>query len=187
MKAIFVAFATTDGHTATIAEKIREQLVQQENSCEVFNISSKAAIPPLDTFDGVILAGSVHMGRHQEALHKFCERNAEVLAQLPVAFISVSASASRDDEESKVAAQESLREFLTFTRLCPSSTLKLGGAILYTKYKFITKLVMKSISEKRGGPVDMTKDHILTDWDQLSRFVNDFLTKIDEKITLIPG
>jgi menaquinone-dependent protoporphyrinogen oxidase len=50
-----------------------------------------------------------------------------------------------------------------------------AGALLYTKYNFIVRFVMKQIVKKKSGSTDTSRDHEYTDWAALDRFVEDLL------------
>jgi menaquinone-dependent protoporphyrinogen oxidase len=51
--------------------------------------------------------------------------------------------------------------------------LPVAGALVYSKYSFFTKLIMKTISRRAGGPTDTSRDYEFTDWVALDRFVLD--------------
>ncbi len=62
----------------------------------------------------------------------------------------------------------------------PSQVGLLGGALLYRKYGFVKRLMMKKIvSDKPGGlSTDTSRDHIYTDWDDVTRFAEAFLERL---------
>ena len=68
-------------------------------------------------YDGAILGGSLHQGKHQSALDHFIRNNAGWLVGIPTAFFSVSLGIASDindeREEAQRLAQQFVDEFLT--------------------------------------------------------------------------
>jgi menaquinone-dependent protoporphyrinogen oxidase len=54
-----------------------------------------------------------------------------------------------------------------------------AGALVYTKYDYFKRLVMKLIADRRGGDTDTSKDHEYTDWAALYRFGEGFVSGLD--------
>ena len=42
-----------------------------------------------------------------------------------------------------------------------------AGRLAYTQYGLLKRFVMRRIALKAGGPVDTSRDHEMTDWDQV--------------------
>ena len=74
--------------------------------------------------------------------------------------------------------QESLKDFEQRTGLCPVESTAFAGALLYTKYNFLNRGLMKSITQKEGGDIDTSRDFIYTDWDAVDNFANLFLSRL---------
>lgn len=176
MKAL-VVFGTTDGHTKVIAERMGDWLRNREYGVEVWDSAQNC--PPIGgtDFDLCVIAGSVRVGKHQQSLVRFVRENLAVLNAMPTFFVSASGSGSRSDPRSFANAQSCILTFLTETGLQPTVTKPIGGALLYTKYNFFLKMVMKRISQKEGGPTDTSRDFELTDWKALESALADFLTE----------
>jgi menaquinone-dependent protoporphyrinogen oxidase len=109
---------------------------------------------------------------------------------MPCAWFSVSASAGGKTEQNRLDAQRCLDEFLNDTGWHPGTTQTIGGAIMYTKYNPLLRWIMKQIAKRNGGPTDTSRDHELTDWDRVQRFVDRFMTmlrKREEETILFSG
>jgi menaquinone-dependent protoporphyrinogen oxidase len=50
--------------------------------------------------------------------------------------------------------------------------------LLYTKYNFLKRGLMKSITKKQGGDIDTSRDFIYTDWDAVDAFAREFLERL---------
>ena len=58
----------------------------------------------------------------------------------------------------------------------PKAVGMFAGALQYTKYGWITRRVMKSISAKEGRDTDTTRDFEYTDWDAVEEFARAVLS-----------
>lgn len=200
MSRILVVYGTTEGQTRKIAEFIGEQLRNRGHVARVIDAASveakqvqpasaarplrrRSAPPQGDSpqgeggtaFDGAIAGGSLHQGQHQTALAHFVRENLSWLRGLPRAFFSVSLGiASRDADEVK-DAQRLAQKFVDETGLDAGIVRCFAGALLYTKYDWFKRFIMRRIAEKEGGDVDTSQDHEYTDWDEVAAFVDEYL------------
>jgi menaquinone-dependent protoporphyrinogen oxidase len=108
------------------------------------------------------------------------------LQATPTAFLSVSLSQAGVErpntttgEHARFLAdvQQVLNRFFRETNWYPQHVKAVAGALLYTRYNFLLRFVMKQISRKAGGPNDTTRDHEYTDWAALDRFVAEFTSQ----------
>lgn len=172
-----VVYATTEGHTAKIAEWVGDWFHARSYAVVVLNSADVADQTLPDGFDAYVLTGSVHVGKHQKSLIQFVQRNLRHLNNSASAFISASASAGGQDAVNQGNAKACIQTFLSETGWKPTATMPIGGAILYTKYNFFLRMVMKRISKKEGGPTDTSRDHELTDWAALDAFLTRFVAE----------
>lgn len=174
MKAL-VVFGTTEGHTRKIAQKIEEWLVNRDMQVVIADSASDARNLSTEGFDVVVLAGSLHMSRHQASLVHFVRTNLAALQRIPTLLVSASGTGSRTDPLSGARANESIELFVQESGLRPTVAKPIGGALLYTKYNFFLRWMLRKISEKEGGPVDTSRDYELTDWESLNHTVDAFI------------
>ena len=172
---VLIAYATTEGQTRKIAEHLGDRIRGQGNRVCVLDTSLTDEATNIDGFDVYILAGSLHYNKHQPRLIEFAKRHAATLQRSHAAFLSVSASAARTDEESLAAVRQCISDFIQETGWIPCAWLPVAGAMKYTKYNFILRALLKHISKKNNGPTDTSKDHEFTDWHALEAFVDQFL------------
>jgi menaquinone-dependent protoporphyrinogen oxidase len=86
MPTILVSYATKHGSTREVAEVLSEAL--RELDCEV-ELEPAAHVGDVSAYDGVVLGGSLYLGRwHPEAV-AFLRRNRAALATLPVAIFAM--------------------------------------------------------------------------------------------------
>ena len=192
MKPIGVFFATREGHTHKIAERVAEDLRKRGFQAGVNNLrDDAAAIRPSD-YAGVILAASVHAGAHEPEMVEFVKQHRAVLEAMPAAFLSVTlseAGAERADatpeEHARFVAdvQGMLDRFFKETGWRPHRIKPVAGALLYTQYNFLIRFVMRRIARKAGAATDTSRDYEYTDWVALDHFVEEFAEEITRSTT----
>ncbi len=178
---ILVVYATREGHTRTVAEHVAATLRARGRAVDVLDA---AHVPPegleLAGRPGVVLAASVHLGRHEREMVAFVKAHREELDRVPTAFLSVSLSEAGVENraapfDARARAAEDVRrlvdEFCHETGLHPSRVWPVAGALMYRRYGVFTRLVMKTIARRAGADTDTSRDHELTDWAALDRFV----------------
>ena len=175
MKRILVVYGTTEGHTRKIAEFIGEKLRARGHVARVIDAASPDAKQVQPMYDGVIVGGSLHQGQHQSALAHFIRENTSWLNGLPSALFSVSLSMASADEKERAEARQLAQQFVEQTGLDAGIVRCLAGALLYTKYDYFKRFMMRRIAEQEGGEVDTSKDHEYTDWDDVAAFVDEYL------------
>ena len=186
MKPIGVFYATREGHTQRIAEHVAASLRQRGLEATVHDVRAHAAFN-LDQYAAAVVAGSVHAGRHEAEMVSFVKEHVAVLERLPSVFLSVTLSeavAERPDatpaEHAKFVGdvQKVIRRFFEDTGWHPKRVKPVAGALLYTKYNFLVRCVMKRIARGAGGSTDTSRDHEYTDWVALDRFVAELADEI---------
>jgi menaquinone-dependent protoporphyrinogen oxidase len=175
MSKIYIPYGTTEGQTTTIAEYIAEVIRHHGDEAEPVNVK-QARDPGVRGYDGVIVGASIHMGKHDRHVVEFVRQNRDTLERLPSAFFSVSLSAHGDTEE----AEGYVGQFEQETGWRPASVALFGGALLYTRYGFIKRHMMKKIAQDKPGDLgtDISRDYVYTDWDGVTRFTEDFLATL---------
>ncbi|MET3951730.1 flavodoxin domain-containing protein [Arthrobacter sp. UYEF36] len=171
MAKIYIPYGSVEGQTAQIAEYIAERVRAHGHQAETADLKhSKHTLP--GGYDGVIVAASVHMGKHEGFVTDFVKKNRGELDRLPSALVSVSL-AVRGDEQS---AEGYVEKFEEETGWRPAHVGLFAGALLYTQYNFLKRQLMKKITKDEGSlDLDTTRDYVYTEWDGVQRFTDDFL------------
>lgn len=144
MKSIII-YATRYGCTAELARRIQKELGDDCTSIDI----KKESVPPLDTFDNVILGGSIYIGKVQKELTLFCTTNLEQLLTKKIGLY-ISAGAQTQDESDK----ELLGAFPSELHAHAITKNVLGYAYTFDKMRFFDKLIMKKI---KGDAVNTAK------------------------------
>ncbi|HEX7831005.1 MAG TPA: flavodoxin domain-containing protein [Thermoanaerobaculia bacterium] len=173
---IALIYASRHGHVRAIAEHLASVAAVRRVDCVMIDVK-QARLDVLDDYDAALIAGSVHFGRHAGPLRRFVTRNLSRLSSMPSAFVSVSGSAA--SLEGRVQAEEYIDAFVRVTRWTPDLRVSVAGAVLYTKYGFLTRLMMKFASRTAGRDTDTTRDVVYTNWIEVEQFMHTFVDTLE--------
>lgn len=174
MISVLIAYGTSEGQTATIAEYLAGVIREQGHAA--FPVDIKPGAPAPAGYDAVIVGASVHMGKHQTWVRDFVRRNRPALERLPSAFFSVSLAALDPTEAARREVQGYVDRFVQETGWHPRKVALVAGALPYSKYGFFKRWMMKRIVSSKGRPdTDTKRDYSYTDWASVKQFAEEFL------------
>jgi menaquinone-dependent protoporphyrinogen oxidase len=173
--AVPVFFATTEGQTRRIAERIAAVLREHGRDSRAIDIATiPASAIDWTVVRGAVVGASLHGGKHQTQAHAFVDAAAADLNRAPSAFFSVSLSAASADPTEQAAARRLADEFPKAHGWTPSLVVSVAGRLAYTSYGFFIRLVMKRIARKEGAPTDTSRDYELTNWEKVDGLARAF-------------
>lgn len=181
-KRIGVFFATREGQTQRIAERVASDLLALGFDVDVVDVRERIRFP-LSKYSAAVLAASVHSGNHESEMVKFVKGYRAELECLTTAFISVTLSQAGAERQDSAAAQHAkyvqdvdamLSKFFNETQWTPTLVKPVAGALLYSRYNFLMRLIMKRIARKEHSDADTSRDYVYTDWPGLDKFVAEF-------------
>ena len=183
MCTIPVFYATTHGQTRRIAEAIADALRKDGHASFTLDVTSEAGRhSDWRRVDGVVLAASLHAGRHQASAAAFAREHLARLNGRPSWFVSVSLSAASAHVEERAAAERLAHAFVEGIAWAPGRVSCVAGRLAYTQYSFLTRWFMRRIARKEGGPTDTSRDHDLTDWNELAFLSQQFGREVWEGV-----
>jgi len=175
MKSVLVVYGTTEGQTRKIAEFIVNALQGRGVEVDLVDSAAESAKLVQPIYAAAIVCGSLHQHNYQHSLLRFVKDNQAWLAGIPAAFVAVSLTAALKDDQSRDELREIAEVFCRQTGWTPAITHHVAGALRYLEYDYFKRLIMKLIARQQGGDTDTSRDHEYTDWDDLTRFVEEFL------------
>lgn len=179
MNEIPVIYATTEGQTRRIAERLASGLRRAGLDSQPVDVTSpQAHAIEWVGVRGVIVAASLHVGSHQRQATAFVRAQRARLNARPSLFVSVSLSAASTRPAEREAAERIARTFGTETGWQPSRVACVAGALTYTQYGFLKRWLMRQIARREGGPLDISRDHDLTDWAAVDRLAAHFAAQV---------
>jgi menaquinone-dependent protoporphyrinogen oxidase len=136
---------------------------------------------------GAVLIAPIPLGKEEEGLLALIRTQKEFLDRMPAAFISLSVigeGQKASGEGQSQGAQEQSGRFVADTRTTlerlfsetgwrPTRHWPVGGAITYTRYNFLVRLILKLLA---GGAPPPSRDR--HDWEALNAFLDDFEKEI---------
>ncbi len=173
MPRILAVYGTTDGHTAAVVGRLAADLRSFDVEVCVARAGRRAPAP--DDFDGILVAASIHAGTFQSEVERWIRRHAAaLLRQRATGFLAICLAAADTSESGRAKLLTKIRRFLDACEWQPSTIKPVAGALLYTKYPWFKRWMMKRMVAKRGGDADTRRDYIYTDWTDLQAFASDF-------------
>jgi menaquinone-dependent protoporphyrinogen oxidase len=167
---VLIAFHTEEGQTAKIAERIAAVLTASGISVDLAAVD---AGPSTAGYDAVVVGDSIHAVHHSKALRRFLRDRAESLDAMPTALFQVSLTSANPDDEHTVTAHGLVQELLHKTGFSPDIVAMFAGALVYTRYGWFKRHVMRAIVKREGGDTDTSQDYEYTDWDAVGEFATD--------------
>lgn len=182
MASVLVLFGTGEGQTSKVADRIRTTLTDRGHDITTVDVEEIPDGTELDAFDAVLIGSSIHVGKHHAAIQEFVRTNSEVLNTLMTAFFQVSLSSAVDDHERRAEAARYVDELLEDSGWHPDKIGLFGGALRYSKYGFLKRLMLKRIARDATGDVDTSRDYEYTDWDEVDAFTADFAAFVEGRL-----
>jgi menaquinone-dependent protoporphyrinogen oxidase len=168
MAGTLIIYATTDGHTRKICERLKAKAEAAGGHAALVPIEEVGA-RDLDAFDKIVIGASIRYGRHSRLVHAFVDANARALDAKPNAFFSVNIVA-RKPQKSQPDTNPYLRKFLKDIRWRPKDTDVFAGRLDYPSYRFADRLMIRLIMFVTGGPTDPRSVVEFTDWQRVDAF-----------------
>ena len=175
MARILIVYGTTEGQTAKIAQHVADVGRRLGHDVDVRHAPDAQGDAEGDGYDAIVVGASVHEGRYQRAVRDFVGRHRDLLASHPSAFFSVSLAAASRDPAERGAVEKIAADFASRAGWKPTAMASFAGALKYTQYSWLKRALMKRIAASEGGATDTSRDFEYTDWDEVTRFAEDFL------------
>ena len=165
-----IFYATTEGQTRRIAERLAAQIQKHGLDAQAIAIVSGQR-PAVDwsRVRGVAVGASVHAQGHQREAVAFARQYCAQLSMVPSLFFSVCLAAASTNPSEVEAARQIAAGFTAKTGWRPTKVAAVAGRLAYTQYNWLVRRIMRRIAIKEGGSPDMSRDHEYTDWMQVER------------------
>ncbi len=169
---VLIAYATTDGHTGRICERLRQVMAGLERQVTVALLSEAGALD-LSGFDRIVIGASIRYGHHQPIVADFIDRHQALLESRPSAFFSVNIVARKPNKNTP-ATNPYCRKFLKSMTWQPRLTAVFAGKLDYPRYGFVDRQMIRLIMLITKGPTDPKAVVEFTDWARVEAFGREF-------------
>jgi menaquinone-dependent protoporphyrinogen oxidase len=173
LSTVLVSFATTEGQTRKVAERICGNARERHHEVCLYDTAALIGVPEVGAFDAVIVAASVHEQYHQDSAIDFAIAHRDQLMSKPSVFVSVSLSAATAGGQTE--AQHYVDRFIATTGWSPAKTLLLGGALRWPECDYFQRQLLKHVLLTGDIAPDEGVNYEFTDWMLLQSFIDDFL------------
>jgi menaquinone-dependent protoporphyrinogen oxidase len=164
---IGIVYATVDGHTLKICNKIVKTLQEQNKNVELFTIDSFHK--KVTDFDKLIIGSSIRYGVHDKQIIEFINKNKAELDTIKTAFFSVNLVA-RKPEKSAPETNPYVVKFFKSITWKPTMVEVFAGMLDYKKYKTFDRIMIQFIMWMTKGPTDKNTKIEYTNWEKVTQF-----------------
>jgi menaquinone-dependent protoporphyrinogen oxidase len=165
---VLIAYATTDGHTGRICERLKQVMESKGRQVTVALLSEAGALDVRD-FDRVVIGASIRYGHHQPIVAEFIGRHQALLASRPSAFFSVNIVARKPNKNTP-ETNPYCRKFLKSIAWQPHLVAVFAGKLNYPNYGFFDRQMIRLIMLITKGPTDPKAVVEFTDWAKVDAF-----------------
>ncbi|MBU3190263.1 flavodoxin domain-containing protein [Clostridium bowmanii] len=161
MKTLIV-YGTKHGATEKCSKVLKDKL---NGEVVIVNIK-KDVIPDMNSFNNIVIGGSIYAGRIQKEIREFCFKNLNTLKNKKIGVFVCCMS-----EGEKAISQ--LNDSLPSELMCMATAKEhLGGGFTFSKMNFLEKFIIKMVSKKQKNPVkvNINKDVLNIHEESINKF-----------------
>jgi len=162
-----ILYATVDGHTLKISNKLKEQLLLNKQDIELFSIDEFNG--KVTDYDKFIVGSSIRYGVHHKKIIEFIKTHKAELNEVKTAFFSVNLVA-RKPEKNKPDTNPYVIKFFKTIDWKPTVVEVFAGMLDYKKYKPFDRIMIQFIMWMTKGPTDRNTVIEYTNWDKVKEF-----------------
>tara|TARA_R110001583_G_scaffold35585_1_gene118155 strand:- start:5379 stop:5900 length:522 start_codon:yes stop_codon:yes gene_type:complete len=164
---IGIVYATVDGQTLKICNKLKEELLQFNNQVELYSIDNFNE--EITSFNKLIVGSSIRYGVHHKKIIEFINTNKKQLETIKSAFFSVNLVARKPEKNTPTTNPYVVKFFKTITWK-PIIVEVFAGKLDYKKYPFFDRIMIQFIMWMTKGPTDKNVEIEYTNWDKVLEF-----------------
>ena len=170
MPKALIVYSSHEGQTAKIAHEIAGGLRFADHEVDVRRCQDAPAVLDPAAYDLVLAGSPIHAGTHDRLLIEWLRANRTALSKTTSGFFSVSLAAASQSAEENEEARHLARDAVKEAGCEVDAIVCFAGALSYSQYGFVKKLIMRHIAGKEGGDTDTTHDYEYTDWNSVRDF-----------------
>lgn len=184
MSRMAVLYMGIDGQTQKISYRIDSLFSLAGHDVFICPLNGLPRDFQLSNYDVVVIGCSVRYGKHHKLCYQFIQKHHDQLNSMASYFFSVNLTA-RKPERRSVKDNPYLQKFLRQIQWAPMKTEVFAGALLYTKYGWLDKQLIRFIMRLTGGPTDLTQDTEFTDWNRVDEFATTIVKSLPTFVDIV--
>jgi len=169
-----IIYSTSDGQTKKICDALALQLADAGCETRVLSLAQQDQIEWAQV-DKVYLGASIRYGHFNKALQSFINKQQAQLTARPNGFFCVNLTA-RKPAKNTPTTNAYMIKFLNNSSWQPQLQAVFAGALLYSKYKWHDRVMIRFIMWMTGGVTDTSQDIEYTDWAKVTQFGCDIIS-----------
>jgi menaquinone-dependent protoporphyrinogen oxidase len=146
-----IAYTTKYGSAAKCANLLQEQL---HGDVQIVNVKTDP-IPDLNSFDAVILGGSIYVGQVQKELKAFCQQHLDALLTKKVGLF---VCAAEEDPAKQVEQLKNAFPAALYDHAAAAETL--GDELHYEKLSFFEKLAVRLLKGDKASYSHLSAERV---------------------------
>ena len=162
-------YASVDGQTLKICNKLRDEFDRDNQNIELFSIEDFNK--DISSYDRLILGASIRYGVHDKKVIDFINTNKKQLDAIKTAFFSVNLVA-RKPEKNQPDTNPYVIKFFKSIDWEPTMVEVFAGKLDYKKYPFFDRIMIQFIMWMTKGPTNTDAEIEYTNWDRVTEFGN---------------
>ena len=162
-----IIYATVDGQTLKICNRLKDVLVQNNQKVELFSIDDFKG--DITCYDKLIIGASIRYGVHNKKIIDFINTNKKELDAIKTAFFSVNLVA-RKLEKNTPNSNPYVIKFFKNIDWKPTIVEVFAGKLDYKKYPFFDRVMIQFIMWMTKGPTNTNTEIEYTNWDKVTAF-----------------
>jgi menaquinone-dependent protoporphyrinogen oxidase len=176
MKSVLVIYMSRQGHTARVARRLCESIVEAGGEATMMDVR-EAAHEGLDwdRYDVVALGAPVLYGTYDKSVLAFVAAHKADLDRKPNSFFNVSVVA-RTPEKATPAGNRYMQKFLEISPWKPRDLKVIAGKVDYPSWPWHERVMIQMIMKMTHGPTDPSTVIDYTDWDDVRAYGRHLLT-----------
>ncbi|HUM11726.1 MAG TPA: flavodoxin domain-containing protein [Myxococcaceae bacterium] len=178
MANVLVVYASQNGQTRKIAERIATGLRVRRHLVELLDAESLPQDLDLSRFQAVFVGSPIIANGYLRPIVRFVQEYRAALQRIPTLFFSVGLALLSKVSDGRAQTMEIVDKFIARTGWRPRRIELVAGSLPYTKYGFLTRFLMRRIVRKEGGETDTSRDYEYTDFDAVDRFAMGFVEEV---------
>lgn len=174
MSRVLIVYESRYGQTEKISNFMTARLQSKGHSVDVVNLAKNKIAEP-ENYDGIIVGSGIYGSHYPRDIQKWAKAHSQNLNKKLSVFFSVClAILQTKDEKVQRNLKRVEQGLFKSTSWNPKKHSVFGGALSYSKYNWVMKQLMRLISRAAGGETDTSRDYEYTNWDEVTRFTDDF-------------
>jgi menaquinone-dependent protoporphyrinogen oxidase len=158
-------YATRDGHSRRIAERIASRLAERGIPVLPQDLAEVAPAPAsLAAARLVVLVAAVRYGKPLPEAERFLAGYRTLPTPPKLVLLSVNLTARKPGKDT-AEGNAYLRKSIARHRLAPVLALALAGYLDYSRYRWLDRQLIRFIMKLTGGPTDPATRIDFTPWD----------------------